>query len=296
MDVLIFRIDFSAPASTKLGLPPYRQIINSPVIVWEMNGVPEFGRVLGLSEDEIREFTDSLRYYGRGCDLAVCVSDKMAEYVKEKIRIKRIITVPNGSDPNLFRPDAEPIVPRPDPSRVLNVIWMGSGALKWNNFELLRDSAILLKDTTQPAIKFHILGQSPGDIIESMPSNVAYHGLIEYEQLPGWLAAMHIGLCIYQPGPADFGSPLKLFDYMASGLTVISTPQPQVKEIFAELNQTDLIFPPESPVDLAECLLKLSRNRNRINTQGRLGRELIINQYNWRRNVQRIMQAVEELI
>ena len=69
---------------------------------------------------------------------------------------------------------------------------------------------------------------------------------------------MDVGLNVYHPGPADYSSPLKVFDYMASGLTVVSTEQPQAREIFQQLGQTDLLIPHDQPEMLADASARLA--------------------------------------
>ena len=123
-----------------VGLLPYRQLIGSPLIVWEFNTVPEYGALIGRTEREIQSAIQALRRYGRGCDLAICVSSELAAYVKEKLGIRRVLVVPNGSDPDLFRPDVEPVSRVQRNDRQLNVVWIGSAYLSWHNFDLSRQA------------------------------------------------------------------------------------------------------------------------------------------------------------
>ena len=78
---------------------------------------------------------------------------------------------------------------------------------------------------------------------------------------------MDVGLNVYRPGPADYSSPLKVFDYMASGLTVVSTEQPQAREIFEKLEQMDLLVPSDRPDVLADRLRMLASDRERVRKQ-----------------------------
>jgi glycosyltransferase involved in cell wall biosynthesis len=172
---------------------------------------------------------------------------------------------------------------------------MGSGGLSWNSFELLRQAAQLLWERNQ-LTAFHIIGQIPVGLMRDMPPNIYYHGFESYEALPNWLSAMDVGLCLYYPGPADYGSPLKLFDYMASGLTVVSTPQPQVIEVFEKLEQSDLIVSADDPIALADMLQSLAHNREKVRCQGQKSRQLVLDFYNWRRAVQDTLSEIERLL
>ena len=107
---------------------------------------------------------------------------------------------------------------------------------------------------------------------------------------------MDVGLNVYHPGPADYSSPLKVFDYMASGLTVVSTEQPQAREIFQQLGQTDLLVPSDNPEALANVLRSLSTDRDRLHRQGAAGRKLVIDQYNWRRAARDTFAEIDRLL
>jgi glycosyltransferase involved in cell wall biosynthesis len=312
-------------------------MIGSPRMVWEFNTIPEFGLLLGHPQSLVDSKIDLFRRLGRGCDLAVCVSDAIAGYCREKLGIRRTLTVPNGSDPTLFHPDLPPVPQVQRHPQRLNVVWIGSAELAWHNFELMEQAARLLwQSPDRERVAFHIIGQglakrpTPGAgqaqrtgqafsrrptqdqrnqgsaqaeplaheplAPETLPPNIHYHGPADYQTIPHWLAAMDVGLCLYHPGVADYNSPLKLFDYLASGLAVIATPQPQVCEVFTQLeNAQDLLVAPGDPQALAGILLRLAGDRERVRRLGQAGRQLIIDHYNWRRAVQDTLDAIQAL-
>lgn len=295
-DVIYYRVEFRPPLGARLILPPLRSLIGNPLVVWEFNSVPQYARVLEFPDSYIQSSVAELRRLGAGVDLAVCVSRAIAEYVQAELGIRRAIAVPNGSDPELFRPDVSPVKRVQKLDGRLNVVWIGSANLGWHNFELLRGAAWSVWNRGEGnRIVFHIIGQGMQGMREA-PPNVNYYGPEEYQHLPEWLAAMDVGLNVYLPGPADFSSPLKVFDYMASGLTVVSTEQPQVREVFEQLGQTDLLVPTDRPELLADALRKLNSDRERLRRQGAAGRRLVIDKYNWRRAVTEIFSEIKKLL
>ncbi len=293
-DVLYYRVEYRLPRDSQWMLPPRRMLLTNPLVVWEFNTVPEYARIVGEPQSSVLAHIAALRKYGAACDLAVCVSNAITDYVKTTLGMSRAITVPNGSDPDLFHPDVPPVkhVVR-DPAR-LNVVWIGSADVQWHNFDLLRDAAWQLWDDGEPVVNFHIIGQGMTGL-RDLPPNVYYHGAEEYDKLPAWLSAMDVGLNMYKSGPADYSSPLKLFDYMASGLAVVSTDQPQAREVFQQLGQTDLLVPTDNPAALADVLRKLAADRQRGKTQGAAGRKLVIDFYNWQRAARDTLAAIEAL-
>ena len=296
MDVVFTRIDDRPPESSKWALLPYRQLISSPLMVWEFNTVPEFGELLGRSDKDVQSAIEAFRYYGRGCDLATCVTTELAAYVRERLGIRRVLVVPNGSDPHLFRPDQEPVSRIQRNPQQLNVVWVGSAHLAWNNFDLLRDAARILWEQGEGSqIAFHIIGQD-FRFMADMPPNVHYYGRQSYDTMPHWLACMDVGLCLYRPGAAHFGSPVKLFDYMSSGLMVVGTFHPQIRDVFNQLDQPDLLVPHDDPVALADVLTRVARDPQRIRRQGQAGRQLVLNYYNWQRAVRDTFREIEILL
>jgi len=295
-DVVYYRIEWKPPMGAKLILPPYRKLVGNPLVAWEFNTVPEYGRVQGVPEEVLQTAIAETKRLASGVDIAFCVSNAIAGYLRRDFPIRNVVTVPNGSDPALFRPDVPPVkrIERRDDR--LNVVWIGSANLAWHNFELLRDAAWSIWNGGQGSrIIFHVIGQGMSGIRDA-PPNVNYYGPEQYEFLPAWLSAMHVGLNVYRPGPSDFSSPLKVFDYMASGLTVVSTEQPQAREVFEQLGQTDLLVGHDNPELLAQTLLKLDSDRPRLARQGAAGRQLVIDRYNWRRAVSDTFGELEKLI
>ena len=78
------------------------------------------------------------------------------------------------------------------------------------------------------------------DIIKS----IDYLGWISYDQMPLIYREADIGLAILLPEPRYVAAtPVKLFEYMASGLPVIASNFPSIAEIVNEANCGLLIDP-----------------------------------------------------
>lgn len=298
MDAIYIRIEdrLPIPGYSRWSICPYKQLIGSPTIIWEFNTVPEFGLLTGKTEFEVQKEIQKFIQYGKGCDLAICVSQALANYVRDNLGIKRVLTVPNGSDPKLFHPDVTSVTRVQSNSDRLNVVWIGSANLSWHNFDLLRDTAKILWDRDQDfRIAFHIIGNGHS-LMKDMPLNVNYYGSENYQLLPQWLSAMDVGLCLYRPGAADYSSPLKVFDYMSTGLAVVGTEQPQLSKILSQLNCSDLLIPHNKPQLLADILSQLANNRDRVLHLGKLCRQLVIDHYNWARAVRDTINQIELII
>ncbi len=291
MDVIYTRLQEVPALSCRYAVPPRRWWLSGTVHVWEFNTIPEFHRVMGRSDQIVQDSIMQFRTYGKGCDLAICVSDALRNYVQVNLGIKHVVTVPNGSDAEHFSPDLVPALPRED--RSLRVVWIGSADLSWHHFDLMVDAAKKLWAEQRHEITFHVIGHSFP--VNHTPPNVIYHGPKRYEELPHWLAAMDVGLVLYRPGVADYNSPLKLFDYMASGLAIIATPQPQVNVVMQQMGALDFLVPFDDATYLVNRLLLLASDRTRRLSLGLKARRLVVDYYNWRRVAKEIFSQIEAL-
>lgn len=296
MQLVYVRVEHDLPNPCTWTLGPTRMLMGNPLMVWEFNTVPEYGEYRKLSKAQVDKNIEGFRHFGKGCDLAVCVSQHLADYVKSKLGIRRTLVVPNGSDPDLYTPEA-PVVGRlrHRDEGAFNVLWIGSAYVAWHNFKLLGDAAsIIWARGNTKNIAFHLIGQGMNQM-RDMPANVHYYGVEEYEKLPQWMSAMDVGLCLYQPGPADYSSPLKVFDYMASGLAVVATDQPQTRQLLTEIGSPELIMPASDPTKLADALESLAGDRERVERISNSARSLMVQKYTWRRAVKDTFDEIERI-
>ncbi len=86
-----------------------------------------------------------------------------------------------------------------------------------------------------PNISLVVAGDGParrdlGGIAEALgcSGRVRFTGLVAREDVPQTLAGFDIAL---QPHALAYGSPLKLFEYMAAGLAIVAPDQPNIREV-----------------------------------------------------------------
>ena len=297
MDVFYVRIDIALPSEARWGMPPRRWLYNSPLMVWEFNTHPNYVSTRSRSAVSSDETINTFRKYAPGCDLAVCVSDALADFVRDEIGVKNVLVVPNGSDPELFYPEHEPVGRMKAFTESFNVVWIGSGKEKWHDLELLKQAAGFIGERfPDEKIAFHLIGPDLVGVMADMPANVFYWGAQPYRQLPGWLSAMDVGVVLYTPGSAEYNSPLKLFDYMASGLCVLSTPSRFMTELAEELEQPGLVIPFGDAQRLAEEVMNLYQDNDLRTRLGSSTRQLVVERYNWSRAVQHTLKEIEALL
>ncbi|MCD2511084.1 glycosyltransferase [Comamonas endophytica] len=101
-------------------------------------------------------------------------------------------------------------------------LYFGSLYGEWFAWDYLKEAAIANAGTA-----FVLIGDRPEG--KSLPSNVHMLGAKSIEELPGYLAHSDFCLLPFSPGKiSDAVSPIKIFEYLFSGKTVVSTNLPEV--------------------------------------------------------------------
>ena len=130
------------------------------------------------------------------------------------------------------------------------------------------------------------------DIIKS----IDYLGWIAYDQMPLIYREADIGLAILLPEPRYIAAtPVKLFEYMASGLPVIASNFPSIAKIVNEAS-CGLLIEPVS--DLTETITTISlwwQNKTTPQTLGENGRTAILSKFNWENNSLGLIELYREL-
>jgi glycosyltransferase involved in cell wall biosynthesis len=166
------------------------------------------------------------------CDHLLVVSKRMKHYISQefKIRLDKITVVPNGSTPQQFTANYR--IP-------LRVIYAGNFAY-WEKVEDFLDIARQTTGYNSHKFKFYLAGAGPlkNRLLERVRKEkipLTYLGYIPRQKIFSVLSEMQIGIA---PSTRDLArvvaSPIKVFDYMASGLPVITPKIGDWGEIIAE--------------------------------------------------------------
>jgi glycosyltransferase involved in cell wall biosynthesis len=119
---------------------------------------------------------------------------------------------------------------------------------------------------------------------DRIPSNVHFYPPVPYLEVPRLFASADVGLCLYREITwSEYGfffSPLKLFDYAASGLPVIYSD-------ITELDRVACNFGLKIAVGdingLTEQLLELKKQQTLYNRLSDQARQAVLDYYNWNR-------------
>lgn len=240
-----------------------------------------------------------------GADVITVVSSVMkADLAALGVPEHKILVNPNGVDPELFRPDA------PVHERVMNLKRSGyivAGFVgtfgAWHGVEVL---ARAVKPTVQtnPKVRFLLIGDGilrpeVERILrdDGVRDSVIMTGSVPHDEIPQYLAGCDVLLSPHvqnTDGSQFFGSPTKLFEYMAMGRPIIASGIGQIAEVIRD-GTNGVLMKHRDHGDLANKILTLARDPGLGQKLGTAARSDALSQFSWQRNAQRVVDAVRSL-
>jgi glycosyltransferase involved in cell wall biosynthesis len=239
-----------------------------------------------------------LRYNLRAADCVICVSEPAKIHLVNAWNVprKKIAVFPNGVDVQRFRPDPEA---RREVRASLGVdanpvvLFVGS-FYHWHDVATLLDSfprvlavrpdarLVLVGDGAErPAMMQHAIDLGIGHAVR-------FTGLVPHAEVPRLVAAADVAVAPYPPMQRDLWlSPMKLFEYMASGKAVIASGVGQLAEVIQD-GSNGLLVPPGDVAAMAAALAKLIGDpalRSRLSQQAR---EDAVQKHSWETFISRL--------
>jgi glycosyltransferase involved in cell wall biosynthesis len=106
------------------------------------------------------------------------------------------------------------------------------------------------------------------------------------------LVSPHVSL---PDGVEFFGSPTKLFEYMAAGKPIVASRLGQIGEVLED-RVTALLTQPGDATELVAALSTLVADRTLRMELGRAARTAAVECHSWRDNARRLIDAYRELV
>ncbi len=126
--------------------------------------------------------------------------------------------------------------------------------------------------------------------------NITCVGQVPHEEVPRYIAAAHV---VIQPDLASdvyasqFTSPMKLFEYMASGRPIIASDVPSLREVLSD--QSALFFKPGDSAALASVINESAKNLPSITALARQAKA-DVSQFTWEKRGQLIRELIHAML
>ena len=238
-------------------------------------------------------------------DLVVVVSRALRdEVVGRGVPAERVLVNPNAVDPDRCRPDLDggPIRRRFGLEDKLVIGFIGTFG-PWHGADVLAH-AVRPVVAQLPAAHFLFIGDGSGmprvrEILRTagVEDHVTLAGLVPQDEAPHYLAACDILVSPHVGNPDGspfFGSPTKLFEYMAMGRAIVASDLDQIGEILRH-GKTAWLVKPGDPNHLAAGILTLAGDVDLQCALGKAARAEAVAQHTWQAHVGRILQRMVDL-
>lgn len=266
------------------------------------------------SEDWMAKYWDPTRFspWLRLCEkisikaasLIVVVSNPLKHQLTEiGVSSERILVNPNAVDPEWFHPNCGGAKVRQDlgiRAEDLVVCFLGTFSY-WHGVAVLEQAIRSLLDKDQYpgcALRFLLIGDGPlapqlRSELEpyTRDGSVLFTGAIPHKDVRAYLDAADILVSphVSMPGGRPFfGSPTKLFEYMAMGKAIAASALDQIADVL-EQGKTSLLVKPGDPGDLAEAIQRLAADAQLRVELGRNARATALARHTWRQNAKRVL-------
>jgi glycosyltransferase involved in cell wall biosynthesis len=257
-----------------------------------------------LEHERLSERIETLNL--AAADLVVVVSRAMHDdLVSRGVPPGKILTNPNGVEPAIYSPEVEGSAVRERFGLAGRTVVGFIGTFgPWHGAEVLAEAFGRLM-TAEPELRrtVRLLMIGDGARMPDVRAAIAHHGISDLVTLtgivpqaegPAYLAACDILASPHVPnadGTPFFGSPTKLFEYMAMGKGIVASELDQVGDIL-EHGGAGVMVTPGDPDSLAAGLGQLIRDPERAASLGREARRLAVERHSWRSHTARIVGAL----
>ena len=239
----------------------------------------------------------------RAADRVVVVSDVLRrQLVAAGVPAERVLVNPNGVDPRQFRPDA-------GGARVRRRLGLGSTLVvgfsgtfgAWHGIPTLA-AALPMVIEARPAVRWLLIGDGP--LRELVDDAVAQHhlgervcrvGLVPHTDMPAYLAACDVLVSPHgrqADGGEFFGSPTKLFEYMATGRPIVASAVGQIADVLVD-EESALLVPPDDARALCGAIVRLVDDACLRVRLGGAARQAAEQHHTWLQNAERLLEWLQ---
>jgi glycosyltransferase involved in cell wall biosynthesis len=156
-----------------------------------------------------------------------------------------------------------------------------------------------------PDADFHLVGGTEEDIAalknRVLPDNLSIHGFVSPGEIGGFYASFDAFLAPYQKkvavhggagDTASFMSPLKIFEYMSWGKSILASDLPVLREVLDD-GHTALLLAPENAEAWSQALRSLIENPQKARNLGAAARDEFVRNYAWSTRAEKILCSIE---
>ena len=266
-------------AASRLGVPSVLEV-NAPVIDYPGSTKSRIDRLLLV--EPMRRWRDRI------CRMTSLFVTTSAAILPSWVDATKVLEVEWGADTHRFTPDAAGPLPFTRAEGRVHAVFAGAFRA-WHGATHLARALSRLHAAGDERFAGVFIGDGPERVpteehARGVPA-VTFTGALPHDALPAALAAAEIGVAPFDPArhaPLQLGfywSPLKVFEYMASGLPVVAPALPRLTQLVAH-GREGVLYDPNDPHALEQALVSLA-DRDTRRTMGAAARARVVRDYSW---------------
>jgi glycosyltransferase involved in cell wall biosynthesis len=302
----------------------YYNFAGSGIIAARRLGVPSVLEVNALIVDPPtvlkRRLDDRLGGPMRRWALAQCRwADRIVTPLHTTVPLEvprtKIVELPWGANVERFMPLeglgarnlglAEPTqAPSPKP-QAPTVVFLGSFRAWHGVLDFVRAAAMLLAEGRD--CRFLLIGSGPERaaaerLAAAWPGRFDFTGAVAYERVPALLARAQAGVAPFNTAPHPalraagfFWSPLKVYEYMAAGLPVVTADIHPLNQVIRD-GQEGALFREGDVSGLTAAIARLLDDPASARAMGARARARVVERYSWARHCAELERIMLELV
>ena len=243
-------------------------------------------------------------------DVVIAVSEVLKKDLASwGIDESKILVNPNAVDPRKFSPE----IAKSQRTRKLKqglgidddevVVGFTGTFGAWHGIPQLTEAIdCILREQLPPNIRFLLMGDGPlkSDMERQIGhyEKVTFTGEVPYSDIQCYLSICDILVsphCPQMDGREFFGSPTKLFEYMAMGKAIVASNLGQIGQVLKD-DKTAVLVEPGNIKDLMRGVKLLVDDLDLRRRLGENAREEVVEKYTWKKHTEKTVNKIREIL
>jgi len=248
------------------------------------------------------------KYIFRNADLIVVVSEYLKKNIVSKhgIDSERVIVTPNAVNKTDFvinKPiqGSKKLQNARDFSKNSIVIGFVGVFVPWHGLDFLIDLFLKLlnEKNSRLSLKLMLVGDGPTKeqillLLEQLKltESVFFTGMIPHAEVKNYIDLFDIAI---MPDSNPFGSPMKIFEYMAMGKTVVAPDYEPISDVITH-EYNGMLFKKKNSEDCLKVMNRLILSKDLRTKIGKNARQDVFEQHTWDKNVDIILNKYQNIM
>ena len=232
----------------------------------------------------------------------IAISTILKDYlVRKGVPDSKITVIPNGADPDKFKPglNGEGLRNKCGYQDKVVIGWIGS-LFGWEGLDKLLEMARNILETRANVAFLFVGGGKNKEVMEAtfdskdIGTRVILTGTVPYDDVPEYLDAMDIVIAPYPKLEFWYPSSMKVFEYMSSQKAVVASAVGQLCEIIED-GVNGCLFDPDDMEAFMQKVVRLVDNpdlRNRIAINAR---DTVLKKYTWVKHAEEMEKIFQKI-